>query len=665
MDDTRPPENQTQDPARFESRDQETEPQKLRDISPETLKAILKAHAKWVKSGGEEGTKADVSSANLQGADLQEAELSSADLQGAKLLGCNFQGTIFRGTNLQGADLRATDLQGAELLGANLKEANLRLSDLSEADLTLADLSEADLQGADLYECNLTEAKLIEANLTGANLQEADLAEADLQGAVLYQANLQEANLSEANLEGADLSEADLRGALLFGAKLRKVSVLQATLRESLLQDADLGNAKGILAEQLAGANVSGATLTKGLHEFAEPLKHVEEASKNARKMFLGMLAACVYSILTIATTTDAGLLTNSASSPLPILGTAIPIVGFYWAAPVLLFGLYVYFHLYLHRLWEGLAGLPAVFPDGRPLDKKAYPWLLTGLVRAHFKLLKVDRPPFSRLQEVLSLLLGWWAVPLTLYAFWARYIPRHEWIGTVLHLALLALSTGLGFVFYRFAAATLRGDDPAPKPVVAACREVVAYRYGLIVAGLVILLALSAGAVLAPVPLAKLTLVGYRPYADLRDRNVSSKPENWTGDSSEVSVIRGAQLERMNLRYAGAQYAFLVRASLRSADLSGADLTGADLTDANLSGASLSNVSFWESIEWLRANVYGVENAPEGFFNLAIHEGGAECLESSADWRAVIRGEAPRPDYPNDESNLEGFCGVVASAWQ
>jgi hypothetical protein len=39
------------------------------------------------------------------------------------------------------------------------------------------------------------------------------------------------------------------------------------------------------------------------------------------------MLLACLYAIITIATTNDVNLLTNSASSPLPIIGAAIPVV--------------------------------------------------------------------------------------------------------------------------------------------------------------------------------------------------------------------------------------------------------------------------------------------------------------------------------------------------
>ena len=71
------------------------------------------------------------------------------------------------------------------------------------------------------------------------------------------------------------------------------------------------------------------------------------------------MLLVCAYTLLTAATTTDAALVTNSGTSPLPIVGSRIAIVRFYLVMPVLLLGFYVYFHLYTQRLWESLAVLP------------------------------------------------------------------------------------------------------------------------------------------------------------------------------------------------------------------------------------------------------------------------------------------------------------------
>jgi hypothetical protein len=290
---------------------------------------------------------------------------------------------------------------------------------------------------ADLSFTNLQRAKLQKANLVGADLSR----ETNLQQADLYQADLREANLEEAILEGAKLPETNLRNANL--------------------KNTNLSGVTGLLTDQLADTDVTGATLPKDIAEF-KTLNVVEETSKNARKIFFSMLLGCAYSWLTIATTTDVNLLTNTAASPLPIIGTKIPIAWFYVAAPLILILLYVYLHFYLQRLWNGLATLPAIFPDGRPLDQRAYPWLLTGVVRRHFKLLQV-RLASDHLEEWVTIFLAWWVVPLTLLGFWFRHLPRHEWWGTGFHIALLLISVTGAIAFYRLAVRTLRGSEAKP----------------------------------------------------------------------------------------------------------------------------------------------------------------------------------------------------------
>ena len=91
--------------------------------------------------------------------------------------------------------------------------------------------------------------------------------------------------------------------------------------------------------------------------------------------VFFVMLLAIAYTWLTIANTSDIDLLTNASTTPLPIILTELPIIGFYWAAPILLIGFYAYLHLHLQRLWEDLAALPTYFPDGRPIDEHDSPW--------------------------------------------------------------------------------------------------------------------------------------------------------------------------------------------------------------------------------------------------------------------------------------------------
>ena len=340
-------------------------------VPEDKLRSILAKHQRWLKTNGAEGQEADLQEADLRGAILNHANLEAANLQGAH----------FRGTDLQGAVLGVANLTGADLRDTNLKGVHLNRANLQRVDLRKADLQEARLVGAKLQEANLGSAKLRGADLTSASLRAAILDGANLQGAVLKRANLEESSLESANLEGAMLEGANLQRTNLHDANLKGAMLLNATFRDANLKDAKLiagpgdpvDDATALSGEQLAGADVSGVSLPDDIAAF-DGLGQVEEASKNARKLFLSVLLGCGYAWLTIATTTDARLLTNSASSPLPIIQVEIPIAWFYWAAPVILLGLYVYFHFYMQRMWEGLATLPAVFPDGKPLHRSRLP---------------------------------------------------------------------------------------------------------------------------------------------------------------------------------------------------------------------------------------------------------------------------------------------------
>ncbi len=436
----------------------------------------------------------------------------------------------------------------------------------------------------------------------GKQGKRADLENKDIHGLDLSEADLRDANLCGVNLQGAELKDADFRGADLHGADLQEAILLRTKLQEAILRDADLRKVKSLLGGNLAGANVTNAQLPDKIATF-EGLAHAEETSKNARKIFLAMLLGCAYSWLTIATTTDARLLTNSASSPLPIIQTEIPIAGFYWTAPLILFALYAYFHLYLQRLWEGLAKLPAIFPDGRALHERAYPWLLNGLVRVHFRHLRTQRTLLSRLENAVSIVLAWWVVPFTLLWFWVRYIPRYDWGGTGLHLVLVTLSIGLAIMLHRHAVRTLRGSS-AEFRWRTPWSDARTYQVVATLALAVVVWGLSYGAIEGAairwsaetwqkerhwfpqhyatsgprtwVPKA-FAFLGYRTYADLRQAVVST-------------LVTPADLSGRDLRYANARQASFVNADLQAADLRGANLRSADLRGANLSFAKLHN---------------------------------------------------------------------------
>jgi hypothetical protein len=87
--------------------------------TPEDLRTILDAHAKWLQ-GEKDGAQADLTEANLTGANLAWANLAWANLTEANLAGANLAWA-----NLTEANLTRANLMGANLTRANLTRANL------------------------------------------------------------------------------------------------------------------------------------------------------------------------------------------------------------------------------------------------------------------------------------------------------------------------------------------------------------------------------------------------------------------------------------------------------------------------------------------------------------------------------------------------------------
>ena len=381
-------------------------------------------------------------------------------------------------------------------------------------------------------------------------------------------------------------------------------------LRGADLRGQDLTVFKGLLPEHLAGADLTGARLHEEIARFPA-LDQVAAISGESRKIFIGLLAACVYSWLVIATTEDVQLIVNTATSPLPIINTPIPIAGFYVVGAFLLAAIYCWLHLYLHHLWRTLATLPAVFPDGTSLDDKSDPWLLSNFARAYSERLNSNLHPLTRLEIPLSILLTWCLVPLTLFALWGRYLPRHGWFGTFLLGVLTGFTVFFGWHTFRFARATLCGEAPPPVRVGLArsWREFralgwVGRMFMLLVALTpVALIVCSLGAFWVDPRnpdswmgkgLNALKFVGIRTYADLREVNVAEPPDAW--DGKDWDKVKQVDLEGRNLSFADASGAFLANANLRGANLAGADLSFAQLEGTDLRGAEIRGTKLWET---------------------------------------------------------------------
>jgi len=426
------------------------------------------------------------------------------------------------------------------------------------------------------------------ADLSGVNLAKADLTGVNLQGAHLHRTNLVGADLSMANLRGASLVRADMRNANLLGTELRGAN----------LMGANAYGVDGLWFGRLGGTNLFDAVLPESISA-VDSSKAIGDATKVARLFYFLTVGASLISCLLIAFTTDVRLLLNASALPITRLGNLLPMTGLYLGGPLVLLALSLRFHFLLLRLWGSMAALPAVFPDGQTLERDG-PWYLMGLVRRHFRWQGDTRSPMTAFETVLSTVLAYWIVPVTLFFFWVRYLARQDFRGTLLHVFLItaavASATSLPFVVSR----VLRpGDLRLPKSKNVLRLVLRTLRASLAVGCILFLFSIgvnrglpydrSTGQSDSPADVRRwasmvFQSIGYRPYSDLTEATLSSPPPRgaaWTEET--VEKISGARLNQMNLRFARGYKAFLINAKLWRANLEGAYFSEADLRGANL----------------------------------------------------------------------------------
>lgn len=408
---------------------------------------------------------------------------------------------------------------------------------------------------------------------------------------------------------GGDYKNQNLRGWKLVERDFGKADLQGCSLQDADLTRSDLSQVVNLLPEQLSGANLRGAKLPQNVAAF-EALAHVKDLSENAGKLLVSLLAACAFMLLTIARMTDAQILIGFGTTRLPLVDTEISVKLFFQIGPLILLGLYFAFHLYLQRLWETLATLPAVFPDGVPVDRKSYPWLVNDLVRLYLPRLKESpmRTPLMFFQERLWETVVYWLPPALLLPFWARYLCCRNWWATGLQILVIVVGVWSAFLFRYLARVTLERDQTricawqncwaqgARLSLSRLALGAVKFPAYMTVLGALALLTFSAGAYYG---LPDYVRVSGGPWEIAAQRALQVAP--WVLEESHVSAFARLQDLRLpapraeagggagaDLRYALAGGADLGGADLRVANLQNANLDGADLTDANLDGADL-----------------------------------------------------------------------------
>jgi uncharacterized protein YjbI with pentapeptide repeats len=282
------------------------------------------------------------------------------------------------------------------------------------------------------------------AHLIGKDLRRADFRAVDAMRLVKFDG---------ADLRGARLDKLDLSGASFEGTRLNG-----ATFRNADLRDAALIGSQGLSCESLAGADLRGATLPEDASEF-HGLEAVADASKYLQGSFRLIFALCGFSALTILSMKDENLILHNGqfTTQLPILQAVVSPLMFAYMAPLVILILYAYQVFYSLSLWRLLSFLPAYFPDGTPLDRRAHPMLINTFVRVELDRLKTER--HDLFQYVARGLIAFASPPLTLTVFWVSCLKMHNAALSGVQSLFVACASFLFLFVMTLAGGILRGE--------------------------------------------------------------------------------------------------------------------------------------------------------------------------------------------------------------
>ncbi len=286
-------------------------------------------------------------------------------------------------------------------------------------------------------------------DLTGVNFEKSHLKNVEFVGNTLQEAIFKEAFLHNVTFSSAiDLTNADFSNASIIGStfspgtSLRGVSFQNAHLHSTSFSKN--GDAYSLSARALVGSDLLGTALPSYLNNMQPILDAEAEAAKHARNLFIILAPLCflVFSILLFA---------DQSQEAIPFMGIKFKIGGFLTAASMAITGVYIYFHLYLQKIWNQCRYLPAVFPNGVPLWDRISPWMFHSLIWEHFiSLENTPKKPLNlRWQRVACLFFGYVAPVLLVEALFTKLmllairevIPISEFIP-------LAVCTGTSLAF-------------------------------------------------------------------------------------------------------------------------------------------------------------------------------------------------------------------------
>ena len=164
--------------------------------------------------------------------------------------------------------------------------------------------------------------------------------------------------------------------------------------------------------------------------------------------METALLTSALIILIVIYGTDDLSLLTNTGTSPLPVINVILPPLYFAWVAPLIPTGLFIWIHFHLLEYWRTLSDLPGVFADGILLSRKGTAWLGSSWVHQYLPVLRKYyslRPSPSAYVLMALLYLG---TPIVIFLVGWKCCILHDFLDVVPNISCISICIIVGQIF-------------------------------------------------------------------------------------------------------------------------------------------------------------------------------------------------------------------------
>ncbi|MEX0286996.1 MAG: pentapeptide repeat-containing protein [Paracoccaceae bacterium] len=175
----------------------------------------------------------------------------------------------------------------------------------------------------------------------------------------------------------------------------------------------------------------------------SDPVTRINALTANARSTWLALLTVLIFSVVTLVRVEHIDFYGVDRATELPLVGLSVPTALFFYGAPILIFAVYGYFHLYLIRLWDALGAAPGRV-NGTRLGEAVSPWLMTDAALSLRTLIRKDGASERRETDytamALNFTLSWLATPIIVaWMWWASMPARDIYMSTVAGIMVVA----------------------------------------------------------------------------------------------------------------------------------------------------------------------------------------------------------------------------------